>query len=203
MQREDGHRENVRTSERNRPCSDLPDKRFAGGGCKDIMSHGGHLHSERGRRGAGMRPSRRNGTGSRKSKDHLKPRTAQPERSEEHEATHAQHRSWCISCARGRGIAMKQQRSIGAGGDEGKLHTFVMDYCFPSQGSQPGTTVLVIKETKTKAISTFMVQNKGANECFVEAVVDFMSGCGCGHAILNSDFERAIVAVQDAVKNAT
>ena len=28
---------------------------------------------------------------------------------EEHEATHAQHRSWCISCGRGRGIAMTLQ----------------------------------------------------------------------------------------------
>ena len=26
---------------------------------------------------------------------------------EEHDATHAQHRSWCIACVRGRGIAMK------------------------------------------------------------------------------------------------
>ena len=48
-------------------------------------------------------------------------------------------------------------RSTGAGSDEGKLHTFARDFCFPSQGSQQGITVLVIKETKTKAICTFMV----------------------------------------------
>ena len=101
---------------------------------------------------------------------------------EEHEATHAQYRSWCIACVRGRGIAMKLHRNIGAGRDEGKLHTFVMDCCFPSQGSQQGFTVLVIKETKTKAISTFMVPNKGTDEYFVKAVVDFMSGCGRGRA---------------------
>ena len=59
---------------------------------------------------------------------------------------------------------MKHHWSIGAGSDEGKLHTFVVDYCFPSQGSQQGITLLVIKETKTKAITTFMVPNKGANE---------------------------------------
>ena len=53
---------------------------------------------------------------------------------EEHEATHAQYRSRCIACVRGRGIAMKCNRSTGAGSDEGRLHTFVMVCCFPSQG---------------------------------------------------------------------
>ena len=58
---------------------------------------------------------------------------------------------------------MKHHRSTGAGDDEGKLHTFVTDYGFPSQGSQQGITMLVLKETKTKAISTFTVPDKGAN----------------------------------------
>ena len=96
---------------------------------------------------------------------------------------------------------MKHHRSIGAGSDEGKLHTFVMNYCFPSQGSQQGIAVLVVKETNAKAISTFMVPNEGATEYFVKAVVDFMSGCGCGRAILKCDGEPAIVALQEAVKN--
>ena len=37
---------------------------------------------------------------------------------------------------RGRGIANKHHRSTGAGRDERNLHTFVMDFCFPSRGSQ-------------------------------------------------------------------
>ena len=76
----------------------------------------------------------------------------QPSRKEreEHDATHAQYRSWCIACVRGRGIAMKHHRSTAAGSDEGKLHTFAIDFCFPSQGSQQGITVRVIKETKTQ-----------------------------------------------------
>ena len=53
---------------------------------------------------------------------------------EKHEATHAQYRSWCIVCVRGRGIAMKYHRSTGAGSEEGRLHMFVMVYCFPSKG---------------------------------------------------------------------
>ena len=80
------------------------------------------------------------------------------------------------------------------------MHTFVMDFCFPSHGSQQGITVLVIKETKTKAISTFMVPNKGASGYFVKTVAGFMSGCGCRRAKLKSDGEPAIVALQSAVK---
>ena len=43
-----------------------------------------------------------------------------------------------------------------------------------------------------------MFPNKGANEHLVTSVVDFMSGCGCGPAILKSDDERATVALQEA-----
>ena len=60
--------------------------------------------------------------------------------------------------------------------------------------------MLVIKETKTKAISTLMVPNKSVSEYFVKAVVDFMSGYGWGRTILKSDGELAIVALQAAVK---
>ena len=78
---------------------------------------------------------------------------------------------------------MKHHRSSGAGHDKGKLNAFLMDSCFPSQGSQHRIKVLVIKETNTKAICTFMVPNKGASE-YVKAEADHMSGCGCGRVIL-------------------
>ena len=35
---------------------------------------------------------------------------------------------------------MKHPRSTEARSDEGRLHTFVMDCCFPSQGGQQGIT---------------------------------------------------------------
>ena len=41
------------------------------------------------------------------------------------------------------------------------------------------------------------------NKYLVEAVVVFMSGCGCGHAILKSDGEPPIGALQEAVQNST
>ena len=45
---------------------------------------------------------------------------------------------------------MKHHGSNYAGSDDGRLHAFVMDSCFPSQATQQESTVLVIKETKTK-----------------------------------------------------
>ena len=76
---------------------------------------------------------------------------------------------------------MKHFRNISA--DEERLHTFVMDCCFPSQGSQQGITVLVIKEMKTKAVGAFMVPSKELSDYLVNVVVDFMNACGCGRAI--------------------
>ena len=84
--------------------------------------------------------------------------------------------------------------------DEEQLHTFVMDYCFPSQGSQQGITVLVTKEMKTKAVGAFMVPSQELSDYLVKVVADHMNACGCGRAILQSDGEPSIVPLQEAVK---
>ena len=47
-----------------------------------------------------------------------------------------------------------------------------------------------------------MVPDKGATECLVKTIADFMSRCGFGRANLNSNGEPTIVALQEAVKNA-
>ena len=61
-----------------------------------------------------------------------------------------------------------------------------MDCCFHHKAVSKGITVLVVKETKTKAISTFIVPTKSANEYLVKAVVDSLSGCGCGRDTLKN-----------------
>ena len=61
--------------------------------------------------------------------------------------------------------------------------------------------MLVIKEMKTKAVGAFMVPSKELSDYLVKVVVDFMNACGCGRAILKSDGEPSIVALQEAVKN--
>ena len=98
------------------------------------------------------------------------------------------------ACVRGRGVAMKHFRNTSA-------HKFVMDYCFPSQGSQQGITVLVIKAMKTKVVGVFNVPSKEPSDYLVKVVVDFTSACGCGRPFLKSDGEPSVVALQDALKN--
>ena len=112
-----------------------------------------------------------------------------------------QFKSWRIARVRGRGIATMYHRRSGAESDEAKLHILLVDNCSPSQSSEQTNTVLVIKETKTKAISTFIVPNKGASKNHVTTMTDFMSGCGCGRAMLKSDGKPTIVTLQEALTN--
>ena len=77
--------------------------------------------------------------------------------------------------------------------DEERLHTFEMDYCFPSQGSQQGITVLVVKEMQTKAVGAFMNPSEELIGYWVRVVEDFRSACGCGRVILKSDKEPSLV----------
>ena len=93
---------------------------------------------------------------------------------------------------------MKRHRSTIAGSDETRLHTFVMDYCFPIQCIQQRFTALVIKDVRTKMISMFLILQKGVSDY---PVADFMSGRGCCRTTLKSDGEPAIVVLQKAEKN--
>ena len=86
-----------------------------------------------------------------------------------------------------------QENWFGAEMEEGKLYTIVMDCCFPSHGSQQGTTVLVIVDGPEQRCPGYLAK----------AVPDFMSGCGCGRATLKSDSEPAIFFLQEAVKNSS
>ena len=126
------------------PCSDPAEKRVAGRGFRGIMSHDEHiltLNVDGESLEEEMECEQEDETVQDAEAVRTVSNPGQPSKKEreEHEATHAQYRSWCVACVRCRGIAMKHHSSIGAGSDEGKLHTFVMFCCFPSQGSQQGT----------------------------------------------------------------
>ena len=54
---------------------------------------------------------------------------------ERHEATHAEYRSWCPHCVRGRGVASGHSRKAWDG-NPCSIPEVVMDYCFPSQGNE-------------------------------------------------------------------
>ena len=52
---------------------------------------------------------------------------------------------------------------------------------------------------KTKAVGAFIIPSREVIENQGETVVDFMSGCGCGRALLKSDGEPSMVALLEAV----
>ena len=107
---------------------------------------------------------------------------------EEYDVTHAQYRSWCLACVTGIVILMKHPRSADGPSAEGRLHTLVMDDCLPLQGSQQ---VLSSRRSRLNEIDQHVHDSK--------AIADFTSGCGCSFAILESDGEPAIVALQEAM----
>ena len=118
---------------------------------------------------------------------------------EEHEATHAQFRSWCRFCVRGRGLAWHHQGGAGDEDDKG-MPEFVMDYCFPAQAEQDPLIVLVCKERKSGSTNSMLVPNKGHDEWVINMLVNFIESHGFDRIILKSDNEPAIVALQQAVK---
>ena len=71
--------------------------------------------------------------------------------------------------------------------------TFEVDYCFPTQGSQQGITVLAVKEMQAKAVSAFMVASEERIWYLVKVVTDFMSAHGCGRSISRSEKEPSLV----------
>ena len=66
------------------------------------------------------------------------------------------------SRVRGRGVEMKLFR--GASAHDERMHTFVMDCCFPSEGDQQGITVLLVKEMKTKTVGAIVVRANEVSE---------------------------------------
>ena len=82
------------------------------------------------------------------------------------------------------------------------------DICFPSQGSQHGLTMLVIKETKTTTVSTSIGPKQGANEYFVKATESSaVDGCAVApfstraRQFLKGD-SQSTAAVETAVRRA-
>ena len=123
------------------PRSDPAGKQVAGRGCRDVMSHDedililnvdGEAPEEEMKCELEDEPYRIQ----KRVRTISDPGQHSKKEREEHEATHAQYRSWCTACVRGRGTAMKHHRSIGAGSAKGKMHTFVNQQRNQDQGDQ-------------------------------------------------------------------
>jgi hypothetical protein len=103
-----------------------------------------------------------------KDEEMIRPRVAhdpgKPSREEVamHEATHVQYRSWCPHCVRGRGQSSPHLSKPEGSEEEQRLPTVVMDYFFQGEDDNPTATMIAIKDSRSKAMHSFLVDKKGA-----------------------------------------
>ena len=131
----------------------------------------------------------------------------QPTRSEreDHNVDHTPYRSWCEECVRGRATG-EQHRATGG---VRSMPVISMDYLFVTQGQilrrselEGGDDderfvlkVLVVKDSKTKAVFAHAVDKKGADAdgYAVSRIVEDIRWLGHTRIALKADNERAIV----------
>ena len=68
----------------------------------------------------------------------------------------------------------------------------------------PIATLIAIKDSKSKAMRAYLISNKGGCEQKItNEIAHWINSLGYKHIIVKSDREPSIVAVQDAVKEAS
>ena len=122
---------------------------------------------------------------------------------DEHEVDHVPFRQWCEECVKGRGTGEPHGPSEGVH----ELPVVEFDYLFctnskiyrreelDEESKASATTILVVKERKTKAIFAHVVPQKGvdAEGYSVARLVEDVKWLGCTKLLLRSDNERAIL----------
>ena len=122
---------------------------------------------------------------------------------DEHEVDHLPYRSWCECCVMGRGTG-EQHRP----GPSSRVPVISFDYLFIAQSKilteeelgvdeakAAAVKVLVVKDSKSKAIFAHVVRRKGVDddEYAVRRLVEDVNWLGYSKVILKCDGERAII----------
>ena len=120
---------------------------------------------------------------------------------EQHEATHAQYRSWCPHCVRGRGQSSPHKSTAAAHEMQSRVPTLAMDYFFAGQEDNPTETMIGIKDGRSKAMHAFLVNKKGVcDDRITKKIVQWIDALGNKRVVIKSDNEPSIVSVQEAVR---
>ena len=114
-----------------------------------------------------------------------------------HDATHAQYRSWCPHCAKGRGKE-SPHRSHARSSNPTVVPELVMDYCFRSQEGEATITVLGLRSRATGATIGLVVPAKGRDDWVIKRIVT--DEFGHNKILMRTDSERPITALKKAVK---
>ena len=121
--------------------------------------------------------------------------------------THIPFRTWCELCVKGKSKSDAHGKDAGerASLGEDSIPRIGIDYTYPRQskdkrseeGSMP---IIVMKNSKDKWVSAFVVPQKGVCEYAVKAVSREIQNAGYNKVILKSDQEPAIKELLQAVK---
>ena len=129
-----------------------------------------------------------------------------------HVATgHAQHRSWCDSCMRARGIAGRHELQGEARPDSDPL--ICVDYAYMRAGDRDASAeedddaesgehrmlIVAARDTKTGTYAATSLDAKGPTDYAVRWLCGFLRRLGYRRLILQSDGEASICALKNAV----
>ena len=123
---------------------------------------------------------------------------------EEHYATHLPYRSWCPVCIKARGQEDPHRRVKKR--EDGKP-VIVMDYKSLGDkledGEEEKFTCIVMRDQGTGMIASHLCERKGDKDKWVvERLCEDIASWGHADVVLKTDGEPAVIAVQDAIRNA-
>ena len=120
---------------------------------------------------------------------------------ERHNTTHAEFRSWCEACVRGRGLSAHHRRDARRK-NPCAVPEVVMDYCFQGQADEEAAIILGIRDRKTGATDALVLPAKGYEQWIMKAIVAILDNFGHPKITIKSDGERPIGALKRAVQMA-
>ena len=121
---------------------------------------------------------------------------------DEHNVDHFPYRAWCECCVAGRGTGEQHVPGV-----ESRIPILAFDYCFLTQGrvytrqeltdeqlKKPMVKILVLKDTKSRAVFAHVVRRKGvqADEYAVKRIAEDVAWLGYTKVILKCDGESSI-----------
>ena len=143
------------------------------------------------------------------------PDTPSLEQVRQHRLTHRPYRSWCPHCIRGKGRAAQHRKSPQKEEYQG-IPKLASDYFFigskrPLQreerekeeklAEESGQTpIIVLKDTRSKALFGHACPCKGPNEMVVSRLVSDLNMLGYKRVLIRTDGEPSILALWEAVR---
>ena len=139
---------------------------------------------------------------SAKNKSIPNPKGPSKQEREDHEQTHYPYRSWCKHCVKGRGREDRHNRKAKED-EKPEIPTIAMDYCFMGKDDKKALTIIVIKDSNSKAMKAFITQKGSGDGEIVKKIQKLIDDqWGRRKIIFKADKEPAIKELRDRVRDA-